>query len=56
MSESVFASRYFDFFAPYGVFPLPDSYADSYSDNMQKGYTGTDSDGLLQCKVTMKMA
>ena len=31
-------------FATYGVFTLPDSYADSYSDsdsiNIQKGYTG----------------
>ena len=36
-------------FATYGVFTLPDSYADSDSNsdsiNVLKGYTGTDSDG-----------
>ena len=39
----------------YGVFTLPDSYADSYSDsdsgNMQKGYTGTDSDSDSDAKL-----
>ena len=42
-------------FATYGVFTLPDSYADSYSDsdsiNMQKGYTGTDSNGDSDAKL-----
>ena len=39
----------------YGVFPLPDSYADSYSDSysdiMQKGSTGTDSNGHSDAKL-----
>ena len=34
----------------YCVFPLPDSYSDSHSDNMQKGSTGTDSDGHSDAK------
>ena len=42
----------------YGVFTLPDSYADSYSDsdsdNMQKGYTGTNCDAKLLCKLLKK--
>ena len=37
------------------MFTLPNSYAnfysDSYSDNMQKGYTGTDSDGDSDAKL-----
>ena len=41
---------------PNVVFPLPDSYSDSYSDNMQKGSAGPDFDGhSFQCKVTMKI-
>ena len=45
-------------FATYDVFTLPDSYADSYSDsdsiNVQKGYTGTDSDGDSNAKLLKK--
>ena len=40
-----------------GVFPLPDSYSDSdsYSDNMQKGSTGTYSDGHSDVKSQWKL-
>ena len=40
-----------------GVFPLADSYADSnsYSNNMQKGSTGTDSDGHSDAKSQWKL-
>ena len=38
-----------------GVLPLPDSYADSYSDNMQKGSTGTDSNGHSDAKLLWKL-
>ena len=34
----------------YGVFTLLDFYSDSYSDNMQKVYTGTDSNGHSDAK------
>ena len=37
-------------FILHGVFPLPDSYSDSYSDNMQTVSTGTDSDGHSDAK------
>ena len=43
----------------YCVFPLPDSYADSYSDsycnNMQKGSTGTNSNGYSDAKLLWKL-
>ena len=41
----------------YGVFPLPDSFADSYSDSdiMQKGSTGTDSNGHSNAKSQWKL-
>ena len=42
----------------YGVFPLPDSDSETYSetdsDSMQKGYTGTDSDGDSYAKSQWK--
>ena len=42
-----------------GVFPLPDSYADSYSDSylgiMQKGYTRTDSNGHSDAKLLWQL-
>ena len=44
---------------PYGVFPFlnsnADSYSDSYCDNMQKGSTGTDSDGHSDAKLLWKL-
>ena len=38
-----------------GMFPLPNSYADSYSDVMQKGSTGTESNGHSDVKLLWKL-